>query len=134
MVVAVLALVGLFISLYLLAYSVGLIPLLCGVGSCETVQASEWAKVGPIPVPLLGVGGYLSLLGVTLLGCSRATSRRAGRPRHAGARDDRRGLLRVSPTSRPRDQRLVHVVHHLGDPQTLIFLASLPELRRGAAA
>lgn len=68
MAVAVLALIGLFVALYLLAYSFGLIPLLCGQGSCSVVQASVWAKVGPVPVPFIGVGGYGSLLAVALLG------------------------------------------------------------------
>jgi len=68
MVVAVLALMGVFVALYLLAHSIGLIPLICGVGSCETVQSSQWAKVGRVPVPLIGVAGYGSLLVLALLG------------------------------------------------------------------
>ena len=68
MVVAVLALMGVFVALYLLAHSMGLIPLICGVGSCETVQSSQWAKIGQVPVPLIGVAGYGSLLVLALLG------------------------------------------------------------------
>jgi uncharacterized membrane protein len=68
MVVAVLALIGLFIALYLTAFSIGLVPLICGVSSCETVQMSEWAKVGAVPVSLIGMGGYLSLLITALVG------------------------------------------------------------------
>ena len=68
MVVAVLSLMGMFIALYLLAHSIGLIPLICGVGSCETVQSSQWAMVGPVPVPLIGVAGYGSLLVLAILG------------------------------------------------------------------
>jgi uncharacterized membrane protein len=68
MAVAVFSLVGLLVSLYLAAYSAGLIPLICGVGSCETVQASEWATQAGIPVPVIGIGGYLSLLVVALVG------------------------------------------------------------------
>lgn len=68
MVVAVLSLLGVFVALYLLAYSIGLIPLICGVGSCETVQASQWAKVGRVPVPLIGVVGYGSLLALATMG------------------------------------------------------------------
>ena len=136
MVVAVLALVGLFISLYLLAYSVGLIPLLCGVGSCETVQASEWAKVGPIPVPLLGVGGYLSLLGVTLLGLQ---------PRNVAARGPGLVMLGLATIGVAYSAFLTYLEARVINAwcmwcitsailMTLIFLASLPELRRGAAA
>jgi len=68
MVVAVLALMGVFVALYLLAHSMGLIPLVCGVWSCDTVQSSQWAKVGQVPVPLIGVAGYGSLLVLALLG------------------------------------------------------------------
>lgn len=80
MVVAVVSLMGVFVALYLLAYSIGLVPLICGVGSCETVQASQWAKVGPVPVPLIGVAGYGSLLFLALLGIqpSWAESRPVG--------------------------------------------------------
>ena len=80
MVVAVLSLIGVFVALYLLAHSIGLIPLICGVGSCETVQSSQWAKVGRVPVPLIGVAGYGSLLVVALLGIqpSRQGSRAIG--------------------------------------------------------
>jgi uncharacterized membrane protein len=68
MVVAVLSLIGLFIALYLTAFSVGLVPLICGVSSCETVQLSQWAKVGAVPVSLIGIGGYLSLLLTAMFG------------------------------------------------------------------
>lgn len=69
MAIAVLSTVGLFVSLYLLAHSLGLTgPLICGIGECDTVQASKWAKIGAIPVSALGVAGYLALLGVALWG------------------------------------------------------------------
>lgn len=69
MAIAVLSMVGLFVSLYLLAHSLGLTgPLICGIGECDTVQSSKWAKVGPLPVSALGVAGYLALLGVALWG------------------------------------------------------------------
>ena len=69
MAVALLSLVGLFVSLYLLAHSLGITgPVLCGVGDCDTVQASEYAWVGPVPVSGIGVAGYVGLLVVALLG------------------------------------------------------------------
>ena len=69
MVVAVLALVGLFVSFYLLAYHLGWLgQVICGVGDCATVQASRWAYVGPVPVPVFGVLGYLVLLVTALVG------------------------------------------------------------------
>lgn len=69
MAIAVLSMVGLFVSLYLLGHSLGLTgPLICGIGECGTVQASKWARIGPLPVSALGVGGYLAMLGVALWG------------------------------------------------------------------
>lgn len=37
-----------------------------GVGNCHTVQNSQYAKVGGMPVAILGLGMYLVLLGLTL--------------------------------------------------------------------
>ena len=69
MVIAVLALVGLFVALYLLAHNSGLTgPIVCGVGDCGTVQSSVYAKFGPIPVSAIGVAGYLILLCLAYLG------------------------------------------------------------------
>ena len=45
--------------------------LVCGLGDCQTVQASEFATIGPIPVALLGLGMY-----VTILGCYVGARRR----------------------------------------------------------
>lgn len=69
MAIAVLALVGLLISLYLFAHALGLTgPLVCGVGDCGTVQASRWARIGPVPVAAIGAAGYAALLGAALVG------------------------------------------------------------------
>ena len=69
MVVAVLALIGLFVAFYLMAHSFGWTgPLVCGVGDCGTVQASPYAKWGPVPVSVVGFAGYALLLGAALLG------------------------------------------------------------------
>jgi uncharacterized membrane protein len=69
MVVAALSLIGLLISGYLLLYKLNVLPtLLCGSGSCETVQASPWATFVGLPVPLWGVGGYLVLFVLALVG------------------------------------------------------------------
>lgn len=65
MAVAVLALVGLLISTYLMLHRLGIVgSLYCGLeGACETVQSSRWATfLGVIPVPLIGALGYLVLL------------------------------------------------------------------------
>lgn len=69
MAVALLSLVGLLVSLYMLSHSLGLGgPLVCGVGDCGTVQASKYAWVGPVPVSGIGALGYAALLVVALLG------------------------------------------------------------------
>ncbi|MEX2281438.1 MAG: vitamin K epoxide reductase family protein [Gemmatimonadota bacterium] len=69
MAVAVLALVGLLISTYLLLYKLNVMTtLLCGTGGCETVQASPWADFIGVPVPAWGVAGYLLILGLALAG------------------------------------------------------------------
>lgn len=65
---AVLSLAGLFIALYLWLYKLGAIgTLACGTGSCETVQLSPQSKFLGIDVALIGVLGYLVLLGLALL-------------------------------------------------------------------
>ena len=132
MVVAVLSLIGLLISLYLLAYSVGLVPLVCGVGSCETVQMSEWAHVGPLPVPLLGVGGYLALLVVGLYGLQ---------PAHQDERAPGLALFALAAIGVAYSGFLTYlearVIHAWcvwcvtsATLMTLIFLTTLPELFR----
>lgn len=69
MAVALLSLVGLFISAYLLLHKLGAIgSLACGTGSCDTVQASPWAVFLGVPVPAWGVAGYGLLLAVSLVG------------------------------------------------------------------
>ncbi len=68
-VIAVLALAGLFVALYLYFYKIGVYgELKCGSGGCETVQASPYAMLLGQPVALYGVLGYAALLAVSLLG------------------------------------------------------------------
>jgi len=68
--IALLALVGFFVSLYLWLYKIGAIgELKCGAGgSCEFVQSSRYAWLFGQPVALYGVGGYLALFVVALVG------------------------------------------------------------------
>ena len=69
MIIAVLALIGVLISTYLTLHKYGFIgSLLCGTGSCETVQASPWAVFMGVPVPVIGLIGYAILLVIALLG------------------------------------------------------------------
>ncbi|HZV75177.1 MAG TPA: vitamin K epoxide reductase family protein [Conexibacter sp.] len=59
----VLTLVGIGIASYLTyVHYKGLSPI-CAVGhGCEKVQASRYAKVGGVPVPLIGLIGYVAIL------------------------------------------------------------------------
>ena len=67
--VALLALLGLLIAIYLTLYKTGAIAALaCSVGSCETVQMSRWATFLGLPVAAWGIVFYVALLGVALSG------------------------------------------------------------------
>ena len=69
MIIAALALGGLGLATYLAMYKLGFIgALACGSGGCETVQLSRWASFLGVPVAVWGVGFYLALFGVALLG------------------------------------------------------------------
>jgi len=69
MIIAVLAMVGLFIALYLTLYKMGIIgSLTCSLGSCETVNTSRWARFLGVPVAGWGVFFYLDVLIITLIG------------------------------------------------------------------
>ena len=67
--IAVLALVGLFVALYLWLHALGIGgPLKCGTGGCDTVQTSRWAVFLGMPVAFYGVVGYLLILLVAIAG------------------------------------------------------------------
>lgn len=69
MVIALLSLVGLFVAMYLWAHNAGLMgEIVCGVGDCATVQSSQYAKIGPVPVSAIGVFGYLALMSLSFAG------------------------------------------------------------------
>jgi uncharacterized membrane protein len=69
MLVALVALAGVFVALYLTLYKLGYIgTLACAVGSCETVQTSKWATFLGFPVGAWGVGYYLVVLALGLVG------------------------------------------------------------------
>jgi uncharacterized membrane protein len=50
--------------------------LVCTVGDCGTVQSSDYATIGPIPIAIPGLGMYLTLalLAVSRLGGLKAVS------------------------------------------------------------
>ena len=69
MLLAMLSLVGVFLSIYLTLYKLGHIgSLQCAVGSCETVNTSRWATFLGLPVAAWGLGFYISVLGVSMVG------------------------------------------------------------------
>lgn len=69
MLTALVALVGLFVALYLALYKAGVIgALACGAGGCETVQLSRWATFLGFPVAFWGVGYYAVVFVVALAG------------------------------------------------------------------
>ena len=73
MVIAVFALFGVLISLYMLLYHLGMLgSILCGSGGCETVQNSPWANFLGVPVPLIGLLGYGALMAAALAGLQPA--------------------------------------------------------------
>ncbi len=77
MAVALLSLVGFFVAFYMLAYALGWTgPVVCGLGECEKVQASPYSKIGPIPVAGFGVVGYGALVVLALLGLRSGWERR----------------------------------------------------------
>ena len=71
MIVAALALAGIFIGLYLTLYKLGIIgELTCSVGSCETVNTSKWAVFLGFPVAAWGVFFYVAVFVLALAGTS----------------------------------------------------------------
>ncbi len=69
MLAAGLALVGVFISLYLALYKLGVIGnLTCSVGSCEIVNTSRWAILLGVPVAVWGLAFYAVLFLASVAG------------------------------------------------------------------
>jgi len=66
--IALLALVGLFVALYLWLHALGFGgPIKCGTGGCDTVQTSPWAVFLGLPVAFYGVVGYCAIFVVALV-------------------------------------------------------------------
>jgi uncharacterized membrane protein len=73
MLIALIALVGALIALYLTLYKVGVVGALsCQVGSCETVNMSRWATFLGLPVAAWGLVTYVVLLALALVGVQDA--------------------------------------------------------------
>ncbi len=65
---AVLAGLGVLLAAYLTWVHFNTGSLVCGLGDCRTVQASEYATIGPAPVALLGLGMYVVVFLASVLG------------------------------------------------------------------
>lgn len=78
--IALMALLGLLLSVYLTLFKLGMIgPLSCGDGgSCERVQLGPWGDLFGIPVAAIGVAGYLAIFVVALAGLQPRWSARRG--------------------------------------------------------
>ncbi len=67
--IIVVCLLGIGVAGYLTYIHYAGLKVVClsGGGGCETVQASRYAKLGGIPVAVLGLIGYVSILGSTAI-------------------------------------------------------------------
>ena len=66
---ALLAVVGVCIALYLTLYKIGVIGVLsCSIGSCETVNTSKWSMLMGIPIAAWGLAAYAALLVLAMAG------------------------------------------------------------------
>lgn len=70
MTLAVLALLGGLISLYLLLTHLGAATLACPISGCDKVQASVYSSFLGVPVAAYGLVGFAALIGLSVLGLS----------------------------------------------------------------
>lgn len=66
-IIAILAVIGLAVSTYLLTVHWGWWNAVClGVGNCELVNTSRFSEILGIPVALLGMGAYVALIALCI--------------------------------------------------------------------
>ena len=65
-VIAALALAGAGIAAYLVYARYTATQLACTTGGCETVQHSKYARIGGVPVAVLGLAAYLAIFATAL--------------------------------------------------------------------
>lgn len=70
--VVVLALTGTAIAAYLTYAKYADATIACPTGGCETVQSSEYAELLGLPVPVLGLVGYLTIMATAFLASETA--------------------------------------------------------------
>jgi uncharacterized membrane protein len=68
---AVLSGLGILLAAYLTWVHFNTRSLVCGLGDCHTVQASEFATIGPVPVAVLGLGMYVTVCLANLIGLAQ---------------------------------------------------------------
>jgi vitamin-K-epoxide reductase (warfarin-sensitive) len=67
-IITILAVLGIFVSGYLTYSHYSGEPVYCGgASSCELVNSSRFAFIGPIPVAALGLAGYITILILSLI-------------------------------------------------------------------
>jgi uncharacterized membrane protein len=137
MAIAVLALLGVIDAAYLSMYKLGIIGgLTCRVGSCQQVQNSPQSLLFGVPVSVLGLGAYVVLLALALAGLQ---------PRLTGDRRIAQAITAVSGLGVLFSAYLTYVEARViymwcqycvisAILITLIFLLSLPGLRRAREA
>lgn len=67
----VMAVVGLMIAGYLTWAHYQHDALVCGLGDCETVQSSEYSEIAGIPIALLGMLMFATVIGLVVLRATR---------------------------------------------------------------
>ncbi|MEJ2187534.1 MAG: vitamin K epoxide reductase family protein [Gemmatimonadota bacterium] len=82
MAIAVLALAGFFVALYLTLHALGITPLAACTtgGGCDQVQSSRFSSIAGVPVALVGAVGYVAILAVAWLGTTAQNVRAAWVP------------------------------------------------------
>jgi uncharacterized membrane protein len=133
MAIALFALVGALISLYLTLHKLGVVgTLLCGTGSCDLVQASKWSVFMGVPVPFWGLAGYAVMTTLALAGLQ---------PRFIDSRPLRIALVITATGAFAFSVYLSALEHYVIHAwcrwcivsailATLIFLSTIPEFRR----
>jgi len=67
-IIMALAILGLAVSIYMTIYKFSANDDMClGSGDCHTVNFSRYATINGIPVAVVGIFGYLSILGILFL-------------------------------------------------------------------
>ena len=64
----------------------------CPVGGCSSILSSQYAQIGPVPLPILGTLGYGSVAGLSVVGSQQVSKQSATAPGQ-GLKWTQRGIL-----------------------------------------